>query len=194
MVNAWVLPIAMLVLVYAFVGALLALFWVITRLAHRPARRYWQLPLRTWSILTTGFIMLAICVLIFTGAVYVSFLPAQTFSVMLTVLLVLGSMGVGLSCAVLILWLALVLRAQRRTPPLEVLFGRDRKKTKWAIVCITLCPIFVFGQMAQINFYHSWPFGILVAVPSTLYMLCVASLIAHSSEELLTSATQSSNI
>jgi heme/copper-type cytochrome/quinol oxidase subunit 1 len=93
MVNAWVLPIAMLVLVYAFVGALLALFWVITRLAYRPARRYWQLPLRTWSILTTGFIMLAICVLIFTGAVYVSFLPAQTFSVMLTVLLVLGSMG-----------------------------------------------------------------------------------------------------
>jgi hypothetical protein len=52
----------------------------------------------------------------------------------------------------------------------------------------------VFGQMSQINFYHSWPFGILVAVPSTLYMLCVASLIAHSSEELLTSATQSSNI
>ncbi|HEX5439456.1 MAG TPA: hypothetical protein VFW76_01105, partial [Ktedonobacterales bacterium] len=138
--NVWVVPIFMLILVYASVGALLALFWVITRLAYRPARKYWRLPPKTWSIFLAGLVIQAICVLLLVGAIYVSFLPQQTFKPLYDALLALGIVGVCLSSAVLVLWLALVIRAQRHISSLDALFGQDRKKRKWVIISIVLCP------------------------------------------------------
>src|SRR5690348_7916617 len=125
--SAWVVPIALLILLYAFVGALLGLFWVITRLAYRPARKYWRLLPRTWRILATGFIMQAVCVLILVGAMYVSFLP-QSFIPLYDVLLALCYASDVLSSAILVLWLTLVILAQRHISLLEALFGRDLKK------------------------------------------------------------------
>src|SRR5690348_3803011 len=110
--NAWVVPIFNLILVYAAAGVILFFFWAMTEFFCRPARRYWQLPPKTWTLLAAGFIMQAICFLILIGAIYVSFLP-QSFRPLYAVLLALGIAGVGLSSAVLVLWLALVIRAQR---------------------------------------------------------------------------------
>lgn len=186
--NSWVVPILSLIVVYAFVSGLLGIFWVMTRYAYRRARRYWQLPPKAWAVLAAGLIMQVICVLIFTGAIYVSFLP-QSFKPLYDVLLDLGYAGVGLSSLVLLLWLALVILAQRHTSLLEVLFGRDLKKMKWAIIFTAAFPFLIVLNIGGL--YHSWLIGILVAVPFTLYILCAASLIAHSSEEPPASATQS---
>lgn len=179
--NAWVVPIFALILVYAAAGVILFFFWAMTQFFCRPARRYWQLPPKTWTLLAAGFIMQAICFLILIGAIYVSFLP-QSFRPLYVVLLALGIAGVGLSSAVLVLWLALVIRAQRHIPLLEALFGHDLKKMKWAIISTAAFPFLIAVNIGGL--YHSWLFGILVAVPFTLYMLCSASLIVHSSEEL----------
>ena len=157
--NAWVVPIFNLILVYAAAGVILFFFWAMTEFFCRPARRYWRLPPKTWTLLAAGFIMQVICSLILISAIYVSFLP-QSFRPLYVVLLTLGIAGVGLSSAVLVLWLALAIRAQRNISPLEAIFGQ------------------VGGPE------HSWPLGIFVAIPAALYMLCIASLIVHSSEEL----------
>ncbi len=179
--NAWVVPIFALILVYAAAGVLLWFFWAMTRYFCHPARKYWQLPPKGWTLLAAGFIMQAICFLILIGAIYVSFLP-QSFRPLYVVLLALGIAGVGLSSAVLVLWLALVIRAQRNISPLEAIFGQDRKNRKLVIIVTAAFPFMVVGQVGGPE--HSWPLGIFVAIPAALYMLCIASLICHSSEEL----------
>ncbi|HEU5347313.1 MAG TPA: hypothetical protein VFU63_01750 [Ktedonobacterales bacterium] len=179
--NAWVVPIFNLILVYAAAGVILFFFWAMTEFFCRPARRYWQLPPKTWTLLAAGFIMQAICFLILISAIYVSFLP-QSFRLLYVVLLALEIAGVGLSSAVLVLWLALVIRAQRNISPLEAIYGQDRKNRKLVIIITAAFPFMVVGQVGGPE--HSWPLGIFVAIPATLYMLCIASLIAHSSEEL----------
>lgn len=179
--NAWVVPIFVLIVVYALVVGVLWIFWAMTRYVFRLARKYWQLPPKTWNLLAAGFIMQALCVLILIGAVYVSFLPLQPFQPLYDTLLALGVVGVVLSSLVLLLWIALVIRAQRHISPLEVFFGQDRKKMKWAIIFLSAFPFLVVLNIGGL--YRSWPLGIFVAVPTTLYMLCVAGLIVHSSED-----------
>ena len=182
--NAWVVPTFALIVVYALVGSVFGIFWVMTRYVFRLARKYWQLPPKTWTILTIGLIMQALCVVILIGAIYVSFLPQQPFKPLYEALLALGVAGVSLSCAVLALWLALVIRAQRHISPLAAIFGRNRKNRNLVILFTAATPFLAFGQMAEPDHFHSWPLGIFVALPFTLYMLCLTSLIRHSSEDL----------
>jgi amino acid transporter len=179
--NAWVVPIFALIVVYALIGGVLWLFWAMTRYVFRLARKYWQLPPKAWNLLAAGFIMQAICVLILIGALYVSFLPPQPFQSLYDALLALGVVGVVLSSLTLLLWLALVIRAQRHISPLEVFFGQDRTKMKWVIVSLSAFPFLVVINIGGL--YRSWLLGIFVAMPTTLYMLCVAGLIVHSSKD-----------
>ena len=181
--NAWVVPVIALIVVYSLVGGLLAIFWAMTRYAFRLARRYWPLPTKTWSVLAAGLIMQAVCVLIFVGAIYVPFLPSRPFEPLYHALLASGFIGIGLSSVILVFWLALVRQSQRYLPPLEVFFGHDNKKRRWLIVSIALFPFLIVGQVAGPT--HAWLLGVFVAVPATFYVLCIASLLAHSTGETL---------
>jgi hypothetical protein len=157
-------------------GALLAIFRS-TRYIFRQANVRWPMPAKTWPLLATGLVTQWVGSLVLGVALLIFMLSLDLpFVQVIQPALTLGFLTIDLGTVILVAWLSWVIRTQGRAQ----LFGETRWRASTSLGLVGMGAGGI-GFLTGI-YFGVWPVGISAGISLALYLVCLASLLAHSSE------------